>query len=567
MPLYQIETNQGVFEIDADREPTQQEALDAISGATPPEPAKTSPIDEQEAYKQRFIKEGTKSPLQRALEPLVSSVQSGIGLADLIKQGVVGLGKTAVSPNALGNLQQTATEIVPRLTYETGNALREALQNPLGTIGSIGAATNPIAAALQALVTPTIPPTQSEAQTAFENELVNREFQKQGEQGIASFGQQQLGLPVAGEANIPTARLAPLVLGAGELAPIVRSSIKTAAAPIKRVITRSLPATAEQSAMAALDLTKEEVARHIPIVNQRVSEVTKAIPKTANQALKDVNTAEASLYQDALAADKLATQQGLAPRADLIIRNVEDTLNKIPNLLPEERIALLEDAKARYTDVSTSAKGRALQQRLNKEFEAQYANETFDRAAPANEVKLAVRNSIAEQMDEIAKAVTGKDASPYSDIGSLIEFKGNLGKTLQRIEGAEARTKTGIGSAKSTNLPITKTQAAYQAKKTILTPLQKTQLEKLNQNVSKIFRKGEKSGEAVPLSPEARQTLIQKYSPQPTPPPLPGETATVLPAADLEGAIQETIQSLPKEMRGRNERSIAEAIVRSELAQ
>lgn len=39
MPIFEIETNQGVFEIDADREPTQAEALQAISGQSTPSAA------------------------------------------------------------------------------------------------------------------------------------------------------------------------------------------------------------------------------------------------------------------------------------------------------------------------------------------------------------------------------------------------------------------------------------------------------------------------------------------------------------------------------------------------
>lgn len=573
MPIYEINTDQGVYEIDADREPTQAEAMTAISNL--PRPAvRASPTSEQEAFEQQFIAAGTQTPSQQALGALAAPFRAGTGLVtgigDLALKGVQGVGSIAGGGNVIGDVIQTAGEVVPRASFDIANAIRQAFQSPQAATASLrglNTLSNPIASAIQAFAQPQLAPTQAQAQQAFQDELVNRAFEEQAQQGVASVGQRALGLVPAGTANIDVARAAPLLIGAEvpaaagvrALASPVQTARSVLGAVAPRVAARTAPATVEQSAMAALDITREEVARHVPIINQRVLEIQKA-PKTASEALKAANTAEASLYQDALVADKAATQQGLGPRSDLILQNVEETLNNIPTLLPEERVALLQDARARYSDVSTPAKGRALQQRLNKEFQAQYANDTFDRAAPANEVKLAVRNSIAEQMDEINKAVTGVDATPYSDIGSLIEFKGNLGKQIQRIEGAEARSKTGLASAKPSRIPTSKTEAALQIKRSALSPLQKTQLEKLDQNVSRLFTEGEAAGEAIALDPAVQQALIAKYSPRQAPPPLPVVAPT------LEKQIQQTIQQLPREMRGRNERAIAESILRSETS-
>lgn len=542
------------------------------------EAPKASPTAEQEAFAQQFIQQNTQTPTQQIISALTAAPRAGLGLAkglsEIALKGVQGVGslygEAAGQPtladtikNFNANAAQTALEILPRIGYELGQGAVAGFQSPetaTSTLRQLGAISNPIAAAIQAAVSPQAAPTESQAQQAFQESLVNEALAKQGEQGIFETAQRALGGEPIGTANIDVARAVPVV---APLAGVAPTAVRALAAPIQRAITRTLPATVEQSAIAALDITAEEAARHIPVVNQRILEIAPkaAAPKTAAEALNLAKTAEASLYQDALVADKLATKQGLAPRSDLIMANVEDTLNKIPSLLPEERAALLADARARYTDVSTTAKGRALQQRLNKEFEAQYANDTFDRAAPANEVKLAVRNSIAEQMDEINKAVTGLDASPYSDIGSLIEFKGNLNKTLQNIQRAEARQKTGIGSGKSASVPTTKVQAIYQGKKSLLSPFQKTQLEKLDSNVSKIFKQGERAGEAAALDAEVQQGLVSKYSQQ-APPPLPKAAA----APSLEAQIQATIKSLPKEMRGRNERAIAEAILRSQAS-
>lgn len=585
MPTYTVEAPNGVkFNVQGDSPPTEQE-LNDIFASLPTTSVKPSPIAQQEAFKQQFIAEGTQTVPQQVLGALTAPVTTGAGLvkgiAETALKGVQGVGDiygraagqqslTDLLKSFYGDVIQTAGEVGPRAAFDISNLLRQSFQSPetaAQSLRSIGAVANPLQASLQALVNPQAAPTPERAQQAFEEELVNQAFAQQGEQPVLEAFQRSLGGEPLGQTNIDVARAAPLLIGAETVVPAAirgtASAIQSAVAPIQRAVSRSLPATVEQSAMAALDVTAEEVARHIPVVNQRILEISPraAAPKTAAEALKRATEAEASLYQDALVADKAATQQGLYPRSDLIISKVEETLNNIPSLIPEERVALLNDARARYTDVSTPAKGRALQQRLNKEFEAQYANDTFDRAAPANEVKFAVRNSIAEQMDEINKAVTGLDASPYSDIGSLIEFKGNLGKTIQNIQRAEARTKTGIGSSKSTAIPTSKAQALYQTKKSLLSPFQKTQLEKLDSNVSKIFTKGERAGEAIALDPAVQQALIEKYGARPTPPPLP-EVPVAVPT--FEQQLQDIIRTLPKEMRGANERAIAEAVLRSQ---
>lgn len=568
--------------------PTQADVDEALLKLEP-EPVvapKESPIAQQEAFKRQFIAEGTQTVPQQVLGSLTAPVTTGAGLvkgiAETALKGVQGVGDiygraagqqslTDLLKSFYGDVIQTAGDVGPRAAFDISNLLRQSFQSPetaAQSLRSVGAVANPFQSAIQALVSPQAAPTPERAQQAFEEELVNQAFAQQGEQPVLEAFQRSLGGEPLGQTNVDVARAAPLLIGAETVVPAAirgtAGAIESAlVAPVQRAVSRSLPATVEQSAMAALDVTAEEVARHIPVVNQRILEISPkaAAPKTAAEALKRATEAEASLYQDALVADKAANQQGLSPRSDLIISKVEETLNNIPSLIPEERIALLNDARARYTDVSTPAKGRALQQRLNKEFEAQYANDTFDRASPANEVKLAVRNSIAEQMDEINKAVTGLDASPYSDIGSLIEFKGNLGKTIQNIQRAEARTKTGIGSSKSTAIPTSKAQALFQTKKSLLSPFQKTQLEKLDSNVSKIFTKGERAGEAIALDPAVQQSLIEKYGARPTPPPLP-EVPVAVPT--FEQQLQDIIRTLPKEMRGANERAIAEAVLRSQ---
>lgn len=87
MPIFEIETDQGIFEIDADREPTQAEALRAISAqaqASTLSPARQASVQqgraEEQAARQAIIRDAQRGGLEKAIS------------------GTLGLGKALVSP-------------------------------------------------------------------------------------------------------------------------------------------------------------------------------------------------------------------------------------------------------------------------------------------------------------------------------------------------------------------------------------------------------------------------------------------------------------------------------------
>lgn len=560
MPLFDLEhpDTGDIITVEHPQQPTQEEAFAVIyqAPATTAVPS-VAPISPEQEFSTDYTRKQQQSAFEKSLG---IPGQAYNVLEGLIKMGIGGVrgagtllsGQIKDPISGTGDVFQTsAIEAPTRLAFDIINAARQAGNFAADRPGEV----------LANIIVPGIglrsrTPGTEEISEAFKRDIENKAYAGVREGAIAP--------EIFGTANLPLADALPLLAAAPGVAPLATKAAVASLSPVKtaqalgrsaltkvapKVAARTLPATVEQSAMAVLDITKEEVARHIPIVNQRVAEVFKTAPKNSQDALKFVTSTEDSLYKNAMISDRAAEAQGLAPRNDLIIQRVQQTLDDIPTMLPEERLALIKDATARY-DASSMSKGRDLQQRLNKEFEAQYANDTFDRAAPANEVKLAVRNAVAEQMDEINKAVTGIDASPYSDIGSLIEFKGNLQKMVTRIEGSEAVRKTGLGAKKAANLPATKYQAAYQVKKGLLSPFQKTQLEKLDDNVSRIFKEGAKAGDYPALDSAVQQSLIQKYALPIVPPPLPvappvAPTATTIPPATLQAIITQSLARPP----------------------
>lgn len=315
---------------------------------------------------------------------------------------------------------------------------------------------------------------------------------------------------------------------------------------VERFQTRNAPATVQQSAMAALDFTEPQVQQHIPIVTQRVQEIVKKQPKNAQEALKFINDAENALYNERKAANTLAEEEGLVVRGNDALQAATDVLNAIPTITQRQRDEILRELTPVYRGNKSPIEGQAIQQRLNKEFKAQYENGTFDKAAPLNEAKLAIRDSFATQMDEIHKLVTGVDETPYSDIGSLIEVGGALQDKITKLSAREAATKTGIETRPS-SLPATKFQALNRARRTLLTPFQKNQLERLDDNIVKVFKESPTQPAGRQLTEDELNMLRYKFS--------------VSPEETLQDQIERLVNSYPAEIRANPAlaRRIAEA--------
>lgn len=268
-------------------------------------------------------------------------------------------------------------------------------------------------------------------------------------------------------------------------------------------------ATPEQQAMTVLSMTEPEVARHIPIVTRRVAEVVKNAPKTAQEALDAIGATESSLYEQRVATNAEAAKRGFTVNGDQALAEAKAKLNAIPTMTQGQRDAILKRMEPLFEGEHTPQAAQDIQQRLNKEFESQYANGTFDKAMPKNEAKMAIRDSFAGQMDEIGQAITGSPETTYSDIGSLIEVKGSLTDRLNKIKGNVAAEKTGIDTGRT--IPGSKGQVVSKVIEKVLSPFQKSQLEKLDSVVNQFF-KNTKKAEAKPnLSPDQISSLENKF--------------------------------------------------------
>lgn len=542
MPIYSYQAPDGrIVDLEGDSPASEQELEQVFSSLPAKTPVPRETISPEQQSINQFIASQQASPLSKLASGLGGALNSFIvepvkGLAGTVT-GVVGelaanppqsleeLITTGVFPlrnQGARNVAQSTLEAAGRGVVDIGAGLRGLIQQ-----GAARVADDPLGAAIGGLIPSVNVARQLESRTPSEGEIAQFIANQNLSNQLNVVKSQPIVPEVIGDVNVPLAEdieigaaaiplVGPTLRGARALGGAIASPIRTGQALLERIAptigARTAPATVEQSAMAALDFTPAQVQQHIPVVTQRVSELVGKIPKTADEAISFINKAEDQLYADRLDFNSAATKQGLVVKGDVALQEARSTLDSIPTITEAQKSSIMDDLTDIYKGDHLPDKGQSFQQRLNKEFSAQYENGTWDKAAPVNEAKIAIRNSFANQMDEISQAITGRADTPYADIGSLIEFKGSLSDKLIKLKQTEAARKTGIEKAPG-RIPTTKVGAVTKVGRSALTPFQKTQIEKLNQNVERIFTESAKQPPVLPLEQSIIDALKKAQSP------------------------------------------------------
>lgn len=557
MPVYEIETDQGVFEIDADREPTQQEALAAIGG--PPPSPRASPASQQEAFEQQFIAERTQDPLQQALSALVAPSKAGIGLAkgigELALKGIQGVGSIygkAAGQQSLsdllksyyGDVTQTVGEIGPRAAYELAQAGVQGFQSPetaARTLRSIGAVANPLQEALRSLVSPQAAPTQSEASQAFEEELFNQALQQQGERGIAEFAQQQAGLVPAGTAQIDVARATPLLLGAEALPGAISRTAAAITPTLQRVITAAPRAvarvtpTAETAAMSALNLAKEEVQSILPSAVPNITKAAgKALPN-AEEIIQAAPVARKSLFDEAIGGLTKSKEQGLVAKGNSMVDDAIDAIQSDSRYMldkPDEAAALMSKYEKYRRDLDPLEAQKLLEDTnsgLSSHWDKSSKGQKLDLTDAELRAERAVAANLSRQVDDLYQIGSKTFNDPYRQIGKIIELEKNLKLTKA---GAEKAFAERVSPSRRTGgtIPLGKGEVARKAGRGVTSVFRNTELELLDKNLKGAFKGAPKPLASIPVPDESIPGLSRNYLPGETPPPLPVVEAPVAPS-------------------------------------
>lgn len=526
---------------------------------------KPSPTAEQDAFIQQYIQAGTLTPTQQVIQALMAPPKAGWGLlkgiTDIGVKGVQGagalLGETSFNPSeGIGNTIQTVGEIGPRLIYELGNAGRQVLQSPesMRTTGeSLARIANPLGTAISALINPQLPPTEAQAQQAFEDQIRNQIYAQQGEQGIAEVLQRDLGLPTVGTANIDVARAAPLLLGAetavtkgipalgrgltsvaGRVSPPLEAiaSRGVFSKPLEDAITRTTGITASEGSLEAA-----------PIVKTRISELPGKPPTTGKEFVEVANKAQTSTLQDALVPLREAEKSGLVMKGDSMISSGRQAvLNDFPSLAND--VQAIDNVLAEFSYLKGDLKptqGQGFLRELNRRY-----NGLENKNSPAASAYRAIRSELSNQTDEIIKAQTGKDISPYRDWGQLEEFKNGVQNQItaaQRTQGGRELPAGGIPAPSRGGL-IRAARSLPVARAFV-----PRAIESVDQGVRRILREVKSLPKASDLGDDAINSLRSKYQPSPI---------------SMETQIQELIASYPQNIRSNP--SLARAVAEAELA-
>lgn len=464
--------------------------------------------------------------------PLTKLATSGAGLIDALiagpvaaatrLPGAVARGFETDNPNTsipyIGgqlNNAQTLAESGARLVFDLGSTI-----NQLGSKVLRDFSQNPIESSINALVAPISPLMQ----------LYNLRSRTPNQQQIDNFLEDQLRstqtqavktqplLPeVLGEADI---QAADDIASASTLIPAVGPTvrgIKTGAKALTnlkapRILTNlaenRAPATLSQVAESTLDFTPEQVAQSVPTAVQRVRQVVgKEIPTTAREGISALDKTEKEILNQRLAINEAADNRGLIVNGNQALDSARSVLDEIKIITNAEKDKILKKAEELYSGERPPTDGQLVQMQLNEKLKGFYNAEDPIEGAQLK-VDLAIRDSYAQQMDEISQIMTGRAESPYSDIGAIIETRNALRKTLDQIEGTEANKKTGLKKGAS-KIPLTRTGMVAKGADTVLSQVQKNQLRKLNEATQRIFSEGE----ASIVSPEIpAQTLEELLS-------------------------------------------------------
>lgn len=453
------------------------------------------PLSPQQVFEQQFIQQGTRSVGDQVLSALIAQPKAGVGLvtglADILYKGIQGAGSMAQKASdarelalsqpgffnklralageqagQVGDVLQTAGEVGPRTIAEIVNAARQGFQSPetaTQTLRSIGSVANPLAAAIQALVSPQAAPTPARAQQAFEENVLNQAISQSLDQPILQAAQEAAGLPVSTETNVDVARAIPLLFGAEALPGAAMSVARTLPQLIKQfgrtgatLATTPLgsfprAAKAAEPFLSGTRLAEAEVAADSAIARQAA--LDRAIQKSlieeqaaTQQGLQGVAESRgtaAAKGREALAAQReLRTAEGtIAPEIVLAKASIEEAAQLPPVILG--RTAQEAPAFGRNT-INAIEKSIAASE---AEFTAKFT--AVDKSLPAKQQKLeaqAAFDSAAESSGELSQ---GFEAYNKGAIKRILDES-------TRITPGESTVTPGIQQLFDNETPATK---------------------------------------------------------------------------------------------------------------
>lgn len=487
----------------------------------------------------------------------------------LIGRAVPGLqlipGGVATARRAIPDLAQTGLETVGRTAVDLGGligeAVRTARERPQVFVEGLTRMTPGVnvIGELGAMIPRT--PTQQEAESA-----VAAQQQAAGE---AVLAEQPLVPEVFGTANVPLARAAPFIAALPEavapLSAVARTVASPITKPVSRMTARGFTTPTVEKASGLLGVTESEGLLDIlSVAPPRIREAIgkSPLPRTAKATVQAAEKAERNVIDKTISTLRQAQDEGLVMKGDTMLAEGRAAVsNDFPLMLrTPEGLSEIDNVLTRFNALKGEippVQGQTFLRQLNNDYDR-----LIDKSSPEASVYRAVRNSLSNQLDDIYKATSKLDESPYRDWGKIRQFKLGVQNRIRQAESAAGEAAVpvsaesgGIGIPRTTGGALARSITGRLARGTRI--LRKQGIEFVDEASEAVIKDSPRRQKIANIPEEQVTFLREQYS---TAPPV---ISTVAPEVALEAQIQAAINSLPREMRGAQERSIAEAIVRS----
>lgn len=466
MPKYRIKTNQGTFDIVADRQPSQEEALQAISENNPKpnliaeEEIKQGllggtgqPMSREEAInqsRQRFVSrsklEGQPniqlldgklvdvnqlSPLGNALLSVPRAFSSGqnLGITDVAEKGI---------ENAMISSGLTTPEVVNALGVGSQKYQQSPTDVVAGTLGSIatGAPTGSAVGQSPGLLRKLISGSSTGAQAGGLSELNNQISEGQNinpsKIGTSSLIGAAIGssIPTAIQGLVSGTKLTKNIAGSlsrfspeeafdvklGDYAADVIHPTKSAKSDLQRTVqTGQLQDDLRNIAQVGVPKGLEETLQ-----NGRIA--TDSLSSKLNNHISE--NSDVIINNDDVGESVRNTIQG----KKLVKKNVKDEINQLADQVSGDL---------------TYREAFDLQNELNAKRQAFYKKDASGQANDLdhalNEAEQVARDMLADKLDKTYQSITGQTDNPYRQYGSL---NGLLDSLSVRLD--DLLTKRGI---------------------------------------------------------------------------------------------------------------------------
>lgn len=507
MPTYEISTDKGTFEIDADRAPTNEEAAQIISshaGQSQKQP---------DTFKEEYLKDANKGVAGRAEDLIKAPLKIAGGIGKTAVGGLESFGNAAqnIADKGLikggienvGTGAQSLLEAGVRVPYDVGSALYEKAQQgvPKPSLWDLG---GPLVSYLMK----SKDTSDAAIEKARQSDMLKRAIEEERNKGVAPevLGKKDEGLTEAISTFAPIAPVAGKALNLaknGLLAGAEKLGMRRLTATPTDILTDVIkPTASEETVMKNLQEGKYEAT--LPEIKKYFKPGSGT--NGAVDAIAKVQDEAAKLFRPAI---KNSAPIEDAERINMLDRFESNLASDIPNA--EIRKRVIDSEKDLISIFSNVDQHSLLDEArfLNKKLGNFYKHP--ENAAPESIYATKAARDVLAQTIRARLDAAGVDPQVYSKYGLISDLQDQIAERGLRAEtelsalrgkGVPARTLEGVTSVRSTPGAIVKgTQNA-------LSPVTGAEAGRLDRQINKLFNMVKAPGEKE-LTAAEKALLLQ----------------------------------------------------------